>query len=110
MRAPTKAELYAQVKALQKEVERLRALLEADKRAVWEKKIPLAAEIFHRQVNELYPRAVKNATFHRVDASGYHFSYELTNNDRRQMLVVYHCEVGTELINRENDHERSIQI
>ena len=93
MKTPTKAELYAQIEELQKLNAKLTYQLESEKRARWEKLIPIAAEVCRRK---LFPFNVRNLQYEHVDGGGYVFSFALTNDDRRQTYIVRHGDIENE--------------
>ena len=88
-----KSELYNQISALAEENVKLREALESSQREEWEKKIPNACEYATRKLEGIFHNLLFNLRFEHVDASGYWFSFELVNNNRRQSYAVRHEEV-----------------
>ena len=58
--------------------------------------IPAAVEAFYAHAHPLYGKTLFDVRFDHVDGSGYWFSYELTNDHRRQVYCVRHADLDGE--------------
>lgn len=92
MKAPSKAELYAQVQALTKENIKLNKMLEAEERKRWREKTDQAFNMLYRKVPYL-PREMYNTTLDHIDKAGYWFTFELCNDSTRQTYCVRHTDL-----------------
>jgi len=92
MKTPTKAELYAQVAALEKENIRLQIQLDAEKQKRWREKIDRAFEVLYASVPFL-PREMYMTTLEHIDDTGYWFTYELQTDSRKQTYCVRHTDI-----------------
>ena len=92
MKAPTKAELYAQIKALTRENIKLQERLEAEERKQWFKNKDRAFSVFYRLV-PFHPKDIHGLTLEHIDKAGYWFSFGLDNNDPRQTFCVRHTDL-----------------
>ena len=77
----TKAELQEKVNHLEKEIERLQAIIDYRDREVWGKKIDLAFLKAKEVLNLSFRNAYSNLRYIRVDKVGYWFSYRVDNVD-----------------------------
>jgi len=93
MKTKSKAELKQEIDALQAENTKLSETNERIQREQWEKRIPQATAEFHVRMNKTFPNMVTNVRFEHVDASGYWFTFELSNDKRRQTYAVRHTEI-----------------
>lgn len=92
MNAPTKAELYDRIAALEKENARLQAELDSEKIRRWNERIPTAYNCFYQKMHEVYLGQIANAKFVRVDGSGYWFTYNLLHDPTEQTYCVRHTD------------------
>ena len=92
MKAPSKAELYAQVEALTRENIKLQAQLEAEQRKQWQEKKESAIAMFYRIV-PFTPSEMYNVTLEHIDKSGYWFTFELQNDNRKQTMCIRHSDL-----------------
>jgi hypothetical protein len=52
-----------------------------------------ATEVLMTELRKMYGETVRNVVLDHVDAAGYWFSYELVNDDRRQVCRIKHSEL-----------------
>jgi len=90
MKKPTKSELYERIEYLERENEKLRNQIQADRRKTWEARKPAAYKAFFNVVYFLFGNIIRNAHLDHVDEAGFWFSFELENDTRRQTHVVRH--------------------
>lgn len=64
-----------------------------DQRKEWERRRPDAVAFFYKMAEKIYPRTIKNVQLEHIDGGGYWFSFELTNDDRRQTYAVRHTDI-----------------
>jgi len=92
MKAPTKAELYAQVEALTKENIALQERLDAEEHKRWiENKDKAIIALYH-----LIPFTmlqVRKLLLDHVDKSGYWFTFNVDNYSERQTFCVRHTDL-----------------
>lgn len=93
MKTPTKAELYTQIKELQRQNIKLQETLEREQRKEWERRRPDAVAFFYKVMERTFPGMVKNVQLEHIDGGGYWFTFELTNDDRRQTYAVRHTDI-----------------
>lgn len=91
-KAPTKAELYAQVDALTKENIRLQEALEAEERRKWFEKKDKAVTTLHTLI-PFTALGIRNLILDHVDKSGYWFTFYIENYDERQTYCVRHTDL-----------------
>lgn len=65
-----------------------------DQRKEWERRRPDAVAVFYKMMEKIYPRMIKNVQLEHIDGGGYWFSFELTNDDRRQTYAVRHTDIN----------------
>lgn len=63
------------------------------KLVVWNEKLSFAFAEASRVINSAFGNSAKLLRFEHVDASGYYFTFELTNDHRRQTYRVGHDEI-----------------
>lgn len=90
---PTKGELYEQIDRLEEQNRKLSDDLERDRRRAWELRIPEAAMVMLRFLNDKFPGTWCNVRFEHVDAAGYWYTFELVNDSRRQTWSVRHSDL-----------------
>ena len=90
---PTKDELYERIECLEKQNRSLSDELERNRRLEWERRIPDATEWITGFLNKTFPRTWCNLRFEHVDAAAYWFTFELTNDSRRQTWSVRHSDL-----------------
>ena len=92
MKAPTKAELYAQVDALTRENIKLQEQLEAEERRRWlEKKDKAIIALYDSIPFTVFE--VRNLMLDHVDKSGYWFTFCVENYAERQTYCVRHTDL-----------------
>ena len=92
MKAPTKAELYAQVDALTKENIKLQEALEAEERRRWfEKKDKAIIALYNLIPFTMFE--VRNLLLEHVDKSGYWFTFYIEGYTSRQTYCVRHTDL-----------------
>ena len=50
--------------------------------------VDIATELMHQELKTIFGGLVKNLRFEHADASGYWFTFELVNDDRRQTWCI----------------------
>ena len=93
MKRPTKAELYKRLKAQELENIKLSEEIEAVKIREWEKKLPDAIVQLKTVLFGVFGPLVTLIRYEHVDASGYWFTFELSNNSTRQRYRINHNEI-----------------
>lgn len=93
MKRPTKAELYEMLHAQELENIKLCKKLEDERIREWEKKIPEAFEKLKNDLREHFGSLATMIKYEHVDESGYWFTFELVNDNRRQTLRINHNEI-----------------
>jgi hypothetical protein len=92
MKAPTKAELYAQIEALTKENIALQEKLDAAKRKRWlDRKDQATTALFQSIPFTIFQ--VRKLTLDHVDESGYWFSFNVDDDKTRQTYCVRHTDL-----------------
>lgn len=97
MKTPTKAELYAQIDVLQKEVLELRAQLDAQKHKYWLDNTGKAKRVLFDSV-PFTVLQINRLTLDHVDSTGYWFSFNVDKDQTRQTYCVRHADLEEELI------------
>ena len=92
MKAPTKAELYAQIEALTKENIRLNEQLEAEERKRWEAKKDQAFAVFYRDV-PFNKSEMQFITLVHIDKAGYWFTFHVSGYTSYQTYCVRHTDL-----------------
>lgn len=92
MKAPTKAELYAQIEALTKENIRLNEQLEAEERKKWETKKDQAFAVFYRDV-PFNKSEMQFITLVHIDKAGYWFTFHISGCTSCQTYCVRHTDL-----------------
>ena len=92
MKAPSKAELYAQIDALTRENIALQEKLEVEERKRWLNNKDRAFEVFYKLI-PFGKGNVYGLTLEHIDKAGYWFSFGLDNNDPRQTLCIRHTDL-----------------
>lgn len=59
----------------------------------WDRLRPKATEIFHKEMNKIFPEMVCKVTLEHIDSSGFWFTFELKNDRRRQTYVIRHTDM-----------------
>ena len=85
-----KSELYERIKYLEEENQRLTAKLESEQQIRRGKQIGLASNCFYNQIRALHGHLICNVKYNHVDEAGFWFTFELTNDNRKQTYVVRH--------------------
>lgn len=93
MKKPTKAELYAQLAAQERENLKLHEEMTREQTRKWQERLPLAFERVRKELSKFFGGMVILLNFEHVDASGYWFTFELINDSRRQTYRVSHDEI-----------------
>lgn len=95
-----KAELQKQIEITRqekdfykKEYEKLKDEKTRKQQEEWDRLRPKATEIFHREMNKVFPEMVCKVTLEHIDASGFWFTFELKNDNRRQTYVIRHTDM-----------------
>ena len=95
-----KAELQKQIEITirekdfyKKEYEKLNSERLQKQQEEWDKLRPKATEIFHREMNKVFPEMVCKVTLEHIDLSGFWFTFELKNDSRRQTYVIRHTDM-----------------
>ena len=96
MKAPTKAELRAQIEALTRENIALLDQLEAEQRERWDMNRNKAFSMFYRIVPFL-PKDVYGLNIEHIDKSGYWFTFVLNGESKRQTFCVRHTDLQREM-------------
>ena len=92
MKAPTKAELYAQIDALTRENIALQEKLDAEERERWNKLKDRAFEMCYELIP--FPKAnVQFLTLEHIDKSGYWFSFDLWGHKEKQSFCLRHTDL-----------------
>ena len=92
-----KAEMQRQMEFLERENKRMREEITRKQQEEWEKLRPKAAEIFHREMNKVFPEMVCRVTLEHIDSSGFWFTFELKNDSRRQTYAIRHTDLEDRL-------------
>ena len=92
MKAPTKAELYAQIDALTRENITLQERLDAEERKRWIAQKGKAIIAF-RNLVPFTAFEVRNLMLDHVDKSGYWFTFNIENYSERQTFCVRHTDL-----------------
>lgn len=93
MSVPTKQELKDEIGYLYYELEKMRMQRDAELLKKRKMLIPIAMEIFETQMKRQFGNILKNIVLEHIDDSGYWFTFELTNDSRRQTYCIRHEEV-----------------
>ena len=64
-----------------------------EQQILWNLKVPDAAMAICEWLEQTYPGLWRNVRFEHVDASGYWYTFELVNDDRRQTWCVRHSDL-----------------
>jgi hypothetical protein len=91
MKAPTKAELYAQIEALIKENATLYERLNAEQK-IWFNNRDMAFIMFYRLI-PFDKKDIYNLTLEHIDYVGYWFTFEICNDSTRQTYCVRHTDL-----------------
>lgn len=92
MKAPTKAELYAQIEALTKENIRLNEQIEAEERKKWEAKKDQAFAVLYRDV-PFNKSEMQFITLVHIDKAGYWFTFHVSGYTSYQTYCVRHTDL-----------------
>lgn len=93
MKAPTKAQLYEEIRRRDIENARLNNELNADRIKRWEERLPAAYEKARADLGRVFGGLLTLLKYEHCDASGYYFTFELINDPRRQCYRVNHDEI-----------------
>ena len=85
-----RSEYETEIEELKKQNAKLMAENDRKQHEEWERLIPKATEVFQSQMGKTFPNMLKSPRFEHVDASGYWFTFELINDDRRQTYAIRH--------------------
>jgi hypothetical protein len=92
MKTPTKAELYAQVVALEKENIRLQAELDAQKQRYWLEHRGEAKRVFYESV-PFTVLQIRSLVLDHVDSTGYWFTFNVDLDETKQAYCVRHSDI-----------------
>lgn len=92
MKAPTKAELQAQIEALTRENIKLQKKLDAEEQKRWLESKDKAFSMLYRRV-PFAPREICNITLDHIDKAGYWFTFELKSDNAKQTYCVRHTDL-----------------
>ena len=92
MNAPTKQQLYEQIKNLKHINQRMAEEINQEKVRQWEARLPQAFEECRKQLVAVFPNLLTMLKFEHVDEGGYWFSFHLTNDSRVQTYAVRHSD------------------
>lgn len=92
MKTPTKAELYAQVAALEKENIRLQAELDAQKQRYWLDHKNEAVRVLYESV-PFTVLQIRKLVLDHVDSTGYWFTFNVDRDETRQTYCVRHSDI-----------------
>ena len=92
MNAPTKANLYNQIDALNRENYKLLQQIEEEERKKWIDNTSRAVTVLFEMLPFAARRVVK-VTLEHIDRSGYWFTFEIDNDNRRQTFAVRHSDL-----------------
>lgn len=95
-----KAELQKQIEFTKqekefykREYEKLNAENSRKQQEEWDKQRPRATEVFHREINKVFPEMVCKVTLEHIDSSGFWFTFELKNDSRKQTYAIRHTDL-----------------
>ena len=91
---PTKKEIKARLDAEARENLRLYEETQKHKQIEWNEKLPLAFSKIRNVLNGVFGNLLTLLRFEHVDDSGYWFTFELVNDNRRQTYRVGHDEIS----------------
>lgn len=92
-----KAEMQKQMEFLERENKRMREEISRKQQEEWDKLRPKATEIFHKEMNKVFPEMVCKVTLEHIDSSGFWFTFELKNDSRRQTYAIRHTDLEDRL-------------
>ena len=92
MKTPTKAELYAQVAALEKENIKLQAELDAQKQRYWLDHKNEAIRMLYESV-PFTVLQIRKLVLDHVDSTGYWFTFNVDREEARQTYCVRHTDI-----------------
>lgn len=92
-----KAEMQKQMEFLERENRRMREEIARQQQAEWDKLRPKATEIFHKEMNKIFPEMVCKVTLEHIDSGGFWFTFELKNDSRRQTYAIRHTDLEDRL-------------
>lgn len=92
MKAPTKAELYAQIEALTRENIRLQAELDKEKQKRWFEHKREAMTVLFESV-PFTVLQIRKLMLDHIDDVGYWFTFEVDNEGVRQTYCVRHTDI-----------------
>lgn len=92
-----KAEMQKQMEFLERENKRMREEISRKQQEEWDKLRPKATEIFHKEMNKVFPEMVCRVTLEHIDSSGFWFTFELKNDSRRQTYAIRHTDLEDRL-------------
>lgn len=78
---------------MREQIEELSNKLNEENKRRWEAKTEIAVITFYRLIEKVFPTGVKKVTFEHVDAGGYWFTFELSNDSTRQTFAVRHSDL-----------------
>ena len=90
---PSKQALYERIEALEKENRAIAELADKERKERWTRNIPAAMMRFGDVMRTRFGTLFSSPVFEHVDAAGYWFTFELTNDARRQTYCIRHEEV-----------------
>lgn len=93
MKVPKKSELYQHIETLEKQNQKLSEQLDIENQKKWKSLLPQAFEAFRKYTDNAFRNLVIKEKFEHVDKSGYWFSFELVNDNRRQTYAVRHSDL-----------------
>jgi len=88
MKVPSKSELKDRIEYLENQNAALLEKQDAEQIDERERRKPEAIEKFYQTVGGIFGKTVCNVKFEHADAAGYWFTFELTNDPRRQTIRI----------------------
>ena len=92
MKTPTKAELYKQVAALEKENIKLQAELDAEKQRYWLDHQGEARRVLYESV-PFTVLQIRKLVLDHIDSTGYWFTFNVDREEARQTYCVRHSDI-----------------
>lgn len=93
IKKPTKQDLYNRIAELERIQQREYEERNREKLKKWNDALPLAFAECRKQLEAVFPRVLTLLHFEHVDEGGYWFTFQLTNDERRQTYCIRHHEI-----------------
>lgn len=93
VKRPTKQELYDRIAELERIQRREYEERNREKLKKWNDAIPLAFAECRKHLGKVFPHVLTLLRFEHVDEGGYWFTFQLTNDERRQTYCIRHHEI-----------------